>query len=186
MRVEKIEEGDLVTVPSKKFSNASNTYRVHRKLNDEYLLIHPLSDECFILRHFKELNKVQAIPPNPIECCLAYAKKNDGCIGHTMKAELAAMTFFFLIKKEFTMRQRSELASICGKVASVILHNDLQNASSIVSANVALLDDFHQTLYNNFLKVINNINTIKTKNERYTLFNLAGFVLAQLRDSIYE
>jgi hypothetical protein len=180
MQKKQVKENDLVTVTTNKYSNASNTYRVFKRIGNECILSHPLSPECFIVKPLDDLNNVPAILQNSTEKCLVFAKKNDRFLSHSVKADLEAMVFYFTIKKDFTIKQKSELASICGKITSVILQNNIMAACKLIIRHKVLLDDFHTTLYNTFEKVIKQPNLLKTKIERFTVFNLCGFIIAQL------
>lgn len=180
MEKREIKENDLVTIQTTKYNTASNTYRVYRKFEGSCILTHPLAPECYIIRKDEDLNNVQAVLPNSLERCLYFAKQNQELLSHSSRADLEAMIYFFVIKKDFTPKQRTDLAAICGRVAAVKLHSNTAVACETVTRNIALLDDHFTTMYNNFEKVIKKPSLLKTKTERYSVFNLAGFVMAQL------
>ena len=175
-------KGGIVTYDQgSSYDTSSNTYVYQEKLNSvEVLLSHPLTPKINIIVEEEKLNQTQAVMRNPVELCLYYANQNKELLGHTHRADLQAMCYYFVVERNFTMKQRSDLASICGKIASVQLHNNMEAASKLIIDNRPLLDDFHVTLYNNFESVIRDSNTLKKKSERFAVFNLAGFVLAQL------
>lgn len=178
-----IQEGDLVTVNLGEYQSVSNTYLVAKKLEHQSILSHPLAPECLILKDDSELNKCLASMQNAVEKCLFYSRKNKELLGVTMNANLEALCFYFVIKKSFTLKQRDELASICGKIASVVLENKVASAVMLIKQNRVLLDEFNQMQCNQISKIINDPISIKTKNERYLIFNIAGFILAQLSNS---
>jgi hypothetical protein len=178
-----IQAGDLVTVSLGEYQVISNTYRVARKLDGESVLSHPLAPDCFILRKDTDLNQTFPSMQSAVEKCLVYAQKNRDLLSHTMKEDLDALCFYIVIKKSLTPKQRTELANICGKIASIHLNYSLSSAIASVKANKALLDDYTLTLFNNSKRSINDPHSIDNKIERYKIFSIAGFVLAQLSNS---
>lgn len=175
-----IKIDDLVTVPSKKYNTSANTYKVVRKLKGECLLAHPLSDDCFLLKKDKDLNNFQATLQNSIEKCLNFANKNKHLLGHSSRYDLESMIYLFVIKRELSMKQKAELSSICGKISSVMLQNNLQSAIDYINPNNAILDDHHTTLFNSVKECIKNPTKIRTKKEKFAIFSIAGFLMAQL------
>lgn len=174
-----IKEGDLVTTQNQDYNTASNTYKVIRPKGAECLLQHPLTTDILVLKPQTDLNNVQASLQNSIEKCLVFAKEYDKFLSHTAKADLQAMIYFFVVKKLFTTKQRADIANICGKIASVILQSNIKAACDLITKELALLDDFLIPQYNNIEKIVKQPNLVKTKNERFTIFNIAGFLLAQ-------
>lgn len=178
-----IKVGDLVTLQVGEFSTVSNTYKVERKLEAESLLSHPLAPGFLILKKDDELNSALGILQNDLEKCLSFAKKHDEYLGYSLKSDLDALCMYFVIKKNITSKQRNELSNMCGKVASVILNNNMQLALMKIRENKILLDDFNIALFNAYKEVIEDPLKIKDKSARYTIFNISGFILAQLQVS---
>ena len=174
-----IAEGDIVTVELDDAA-VSNTYFVLRKLTDECVLSHPLAPECLIIKSDLELNNTGATMQSPLEKCLNFAKSNKASLGYTMAADLEALSYYFTIKKQFTPKQRADLANICGKIASVSLGNNVSAAVSTIKYNKPLLDEYNYTLCNSVKGVLTDPLSLSGKGQRYTVFNIAGFVLAQL------
>lgn len=175
-----IKVGDLVTLTLGEYNTVSNTYRVERKLETECILSHPLAPECFIIKKDDDLNSELATLKDPIEKCLYYAKKHRDYLNHVTKADLDSLCIYFVLKKVFSSKQRSELAAICGKIACIILGDNLSLAISKIKGNEALLDDYSQILYNNYKNLLENKTKIKAVSEKHAIFNIAGFILAQL------
>jgi hypothetical protein len=175
-----ILEGDLVTVELNQFQAVSNTYRVLKKLQDICILSHPLAADCLIMKLDHELNNTFPSTRSPLEKCLYYAKNNKEYLGYTMTEDLEALCYYFVIRRQFTPKQRNDLANICGKIASVVLGNSISAAISGIKQNKALLDEYNHSLYENVKKVVESPLTPKSKGERYTIFNIAGFLLAQM------
>ena len=179
-----IKADDIVTVAVGPYQMMSNTYIVARKLINESVLVHPIAPECFILKDDSELNQTLAQGQNPVEKCLLFAKMNANILGHSMTADLDALCYYFVVRKNFTPKQRHDLANIVGKIASVILSNNLSAAAQTIKQNVALFDEYSYTLYQKNKGVADHPMEIREKTERFTLFNLAGFVLAQEYNNI--
>ena len=174
-----IKEGAIVTVPMGLYQNMSNTYIVARKLPTECVLVHPIALDCCIIKADEELNQTLAQAQNPVEKCLLFAKAHVNILGHSMAADLDAVCYYFVVKKNLTSKQRHDLANLVGKIASVILSNNLTAAGIKIKQNIALFDEYSFTLYQKNKNVVDRPVEIKDKVERFTLFNLAGFVLAQ-------
>lgn len=173
-----VQEGDLVTLTLDEFSGVSNTYLVAKKLPDQSLLQHPLAPECYLLKDDSELNKSFPDLQKPLEKCLFFAKKHKDLLGYIISAELDALCYYFVLRKTITTKQRHDLANICGRIASFLLQANLTQAIALIKANEPLLDEHSQVL----LSSLGNLSApsqIKNKGERYTIFNIAGFVLAQ-------
>lgn len=182
MEKKAIKTGDLVTVDFGKFNTSSNTYQVFKKIKNQSVLYHPLVPECLLVKNDSELNNVLAILQSPTERCLAFAKANTQYLGYSSAADIDALCYYFVIKKDLTPKQRTELASSCGKVAARMLNNNIQSATEIINQNIALLDDFTATIYHKFKKKINNIQLIETITDRFSIWNIVGFILAQLHE----
>jgi hypothetical protein len=178
-----IREGDLVTVSLNEYQIVSNTYQVLKKLEKQSILKHPLAPECLLLKDDSELNNAFPSMQNGVERCLFFAKKNKECLGYTMAADLDALCYYFVIKKDFSPKQRQELASMCGKIASVILGNNVTSAMMTIKQNKALLDEYNHALMNSIKKIMDDPLSLNTKGERYKIFNIAGFLLAHLSNS---
>lgn len=178
-----IKEGDLVTIALSEYQSVSNTYVVAKKLEGECVLSHPLAPECYIIKKDDALNDYFPTMQNSIEKCLFFAKKNKDCLGYSLASDLEALCYFFVIKKEFTPKQRTDLANICGKISSVLLGNNLSYAVTYIKQNQVLMDEYNHALFNSVKKILDDTRNLKTKVERYSIFNIAGFLLAQVSNS---
>ena len=175
-----LKEGDLVTVDHAN-SQMSNTYVVVSVLDDRVFLRHPLAPECLIERNSKDLDNDLAVLKPSLEKCLEYAKKNSNMLGYTAKADLEALCFYYVVKKTITPKQRNELSHICGKLAAIELEHNTTLAVEIVKKNAVLLDEFMQVIFNHNKKALDNPAKVDSRTERFAIFNLAGFILANLR-----
>src|SRR5437764_1220934 len=120
-----IKEGDLVTVTLGPYQVVSNTYLVAKKLEAESILSHPLAPDLYILKKDEDLNNAFPSMQNPVEKCLYYAKKHRDILGFTMSSDLDALCYYFVIRKDFSPKQRGDLASICGKIAAAVLNGNV-------------------------------------------------------------
>ena len=174
-----IKERDIVTISIGEYQTMSNTYIVLRKLQGESVLVHPIAMDCCILKKDNELNANLAQGQNPVERCLIYAKAHTDILGHSMAADLDALCYYFIVKKNFTQKQRHDLTNIVGKIASVVLASNQAAAANKVKKNAPLLDEYSNTLYQKNKHIIETPSNIQDRTEKFTLFNLAGFILAQ-------
>ena len=175
-----ILEGDLVTIDTDEHYVGSNTYQVLKKLPSECVLSHPLAPECLIIKADLELNNTFPSMQSSIERCLKFAKANRSDLGFSTSAELDSLTYYFIIKKQLSSKQRNDLANICGKIAAIILGNNVAAAVSEIKHNKALLDEYNHSLCNSVKGVLQDPLSLEGKGQRFTIFNIAGFILAQL------
>lgn len=178
-----IKQGDLVTVQLSENSTASNVYSVHRKLDGECVLSHPLYPQCLIIRPDTELNLVAASLKNSTEKCLEFVMKNRTFLDHNSVCDVLAMAAYFVINRKLSSRQLKVLAGYCGKIASIILDNNLGSATKKVADNAALLDEYNLVWFNNLRDIYSGKKT-PSPNQRESVFNQAGFILAQLETNI--
>lgn len=178
-----IKQGDLVTVQLEEHNSSSNVYVVARKFEGESLLNHPLFPACYILKKDTELNLVSATLKNPTEKCLEFVMKNKELLFPDLVAEVKALAAYFIIQRKLSNSQLKSLAFFCGRVASAKLDNNVVLAMKTVTTNVGLLDEYNTVWFNNFKNIYEG-KKIPSPNERSSIFNQAGFVLAQLETTI--
>ena len=176
-----IKEKDLVTVLLEANTVASNTYVVARKLEDECVLSHPLYPNCFIIRKDSELNLVAPATKSPIERCIEFTRKNAEYLGYEAAVEMESLAAYFVINRKFSLGQKKRITIACGKIAAIMLGNDVSEAIRIVNSNRALLDSYNIQWYEHrdFAPIFQG-GVRPTPKQWNTVFNLAGFVLAQL------
>lgn len=177
-----ILEGDLVTINLSEYQAVSNTYQVKKKLEGQSILSHPLAPDCLIIKDDTELNNAFPSMQSQIEKCLFFAKKKRDVLGHTMAEDLEALCFYFVIRKDFSQKQRHDLSNICGKIASVVLGN-VSTAVTTIKQNKSLLDEQHYGMMNSIKAIIDNPLTLRDRRDKFKIFNIAGFILAQLSNS---
>lgn len=183
MNTIQIKKGDLVTIPLQPNNAASNVFQVARKLDGESVLNHPLFPDCYIIKNDDELNQAAASMKNHTEKCLEYASKYKKYLDYETSIDLESLCLYFTINRKLSPKQKKALSNICGKIATIYCADDISFALRTVNENIALLDEFNNMWYSNFEKIFKGQKTIGTKNQRITVFNMAGFVLAQLESS---
>ena len=173
-----IKPKDLVTVQLD--TDVSNTYIVYKVIDDEVLLHHPLSPEVFIIRDIEQLNKVAPNIKDSAERALNFAFTHVKYLDHNSHADLEALSLYYVVKKRLTPRQKNILSSMCGTIACIIMDNDIAKVSAYIKENHALFDDFNRMWYNNFQGLFNGTQPITSKKQRASIFNMAGFLMAEL------
>ena len=176
-----IKTNTLVTLANSAYNTQSNTYEVAKRLpGGDCLLKHPLAPEIFLKRRIEELNRVMPTLQSPVEKCLYFCQKHKSVLSHTDIADLEAFSLYFVLRKNITNKQRSQINSLCGKISSSILGQSLEQATNIIKDNEVLLDEFNRVLFNMYKQSINNYQKIENKKQRYSIFELAGFLMSQL------
>lgn len=181
------KKDDLVTVQLDETNKASNTYIVLGHIVDDegdatdaVVVYHPLHPKCFIVKHISDLNKVQANLKDSTERSLEFAWKNQDNLDHNMKGDLEALRLYFVVNRSLTNRQKTQLANITGTIAAIYFHNDISIAMRYVVDNNAVLDTFNSMWYMNFKDLFMGRKPIVSPKQRASIFNIAGFVLAEL------
>lgn len=174
-----VQVDDIVTV---KLENpaASNTYIVDTVIDDHALLKHPLFPRCLVKFKIEDLNRVSPNVKDSIERSLDFASRNKQYLDYNTCADLEALCMYFVFCRKLTPRQKSILSNICGTIASIKLDNDINAAMESIKENAALLDEFNSMWYRNFNGLFSGTQPITSKKQRAAIFNIAGFVLAEL------
>ena len=180
-----IDKGSIVTVDVNS-ETSSNTYIVHEKVGDKCFLYHPIFPECFIEKNINELNKIAARIKDSTERGLNFALNSKKYLDYNTLADLEALCLYFSIRRKLTPRQKHLLSTICGTIASIKLNNNTDQAIKLIIENEGLLDDFNKMWYHNFRKLFNGQQVITSKKQRSSIFNIAGFVFAELNYPITE
>lgn len=172
-------KGTIVTV---KFDNmvSSNTYVVESDCGDTALLHHPLFPKALIRYSKQDLDVVAPNVKDSIERSLDFVNKNSQYLDYNMLADHDALCMYFVIRRKLTPRQKGILSSICGLIASIKLNNDINAAMELVKSNEAILDEFNAMWYRNFKRLFTGRQLITSKKQRSAIFNIAGFVMAEL------
>lgn len=175
-----IKQGDLVTVNLQSNYSSSNVYMVHRKLETECLLSHPLAPNCFLLKADTELNQVAPTLKNAVERCMDYAHRNMEAFDANDAAELKALFSHFVVNRRLSQRQGRTISAACGKIAAANMRNNLMSAIQLVVGNKGLLDDYNLFWFERMSEVYTGKKSAVSPKQRVAIFNQAGFILAQL------
>lgn len=178
-----IKVGDIVTTNLGQFNNFSNTYLVTSCPEGSRLLTHPLAPECLIIKNESELNTQGANLQDAFEKCLNFASKHKALLGSTNVADLEALIFYFVIKKDLTSKQKSDTLNTCGIIASRLMKGDSNQALLLVKKHHILFDNVTHPSFSYVKEIVSNRYRIENKNQVYNLFSLAGYCLAQLEYS---
>ena len=174
-----IKKDDIVT---KAFENlaASNTYIVASIDGENAFLYHPLYPQIFIKEKVNELNHVQANLKDSTEKSLDFANKNRNLLDYNTQGDLDALCAYFVVSRKLTSRQKQLLSNTCGIIAAIKFNDDAKLAMDLVKKNEGLLDDFNGMWYRSFKKVFFGRQVISSKKQRDVVFNITGFILAEL------
>lgn len=178
-----IQTGDVVTIP---FENlvSSNTFIVDTVVGDDALLYHPLFPKILVKEQVVKLNKVQANLKDSTERSLDFANNNKKYLDYNTTADLESLCTYFVVRRKLTPRQKSLLSSICGKIAGIKFNDNIQEAMNLIKKNEGVLDDFNGMWYRNFKSLFVGRQPITSKKQRDAIFNIAGFVLAELETPV--
>lgn len=171
----------LVTVSNR--NGESNVYTLEKELkDDEVLLSHPLSYDTFIVKNARDLDVVPAIPKSPYERCLEYVLNHSDYFDFERRAEITCLCSNFVVNRKFTDRLRNLLARLVGVPAKIKFQNSTKEAIAFVNENKALLDDYHNRVYHNvtYNPIFKGVARPENGRQLETVFNLAGFLLAQI------
>lgn len=183
MTSKEFKPGEIVTV---RYANAgsSNTFIVESDCGETVLLQHPLFPQC-LTRHSKD--KLDLVAPNvkdSIERGLDFIRNNLKYLDYDTSVDHEALCLYFVVRRRMTPRQKNLLASICGTIAAFKLNNDLKAAMEMVKDNAAVLDEFNSMWYRNFAGLFSGKQPVTSKKQRSAIFNMAGFVMAELENPV--
>lgn len=179
MRETTINTGEIVTLD---FGDLpiSNTYIVDSVEDKTLLLSHPLSPDILIRVPKNSVNKVVAQVKDSSERMLDFVRSNSQYLGYRQKADLEALALYYVVHRKLSDNQKKTLSNMTGIIASIHFNNDIQLAMKYIQNHEGLLDDFNSLWYNNFSKLFTGEKRLKSSKQRAALFNIAGFVLAEL------
>lgn len=178
----KLEENSIVALDLK--SPGSNTFYVDTDEGNTVLLTHPLMEKYVLIRVDKQMitNTIGANVKDSTERCIDYAKANRSMIDHNTGNDLEAIAMYFAIKRKLTPRQKQTISNICGMIAAIKFSDDIKEAMAFITKNSLLLDEFNAMWFNNFKGLFSGRQPITSKKQRDAIFNMAGYVLAELEN----
>lgn len=160
----------------------SSTFIVDTVEENSFLLTHPLAAGILIRVPASRVNKSNANIKDSLERGIDYANTNRKYLDYNTALDLEAVAIFFTLKRLLTPRQKQTLANICGVVASVKFHDDVNLAIQFVNKNSALLDEFNRMWYINFSNLFSGRHPISSKKQKIAIFNIAGYILAEIEN----
>lgn len=175
-----IKKNSIVTLDL--HNHTSNTFMVDTVEDDSVLLSHPLAPGVLVRVSKERVNTTAANIKDSMERSIDYANSNKQYLDYNTVSDLEAVAIYFTLKRKLTPRQKQTLANICGVIASVKFDNDLREAMNFVSKNSSLLDEFNLMWYNNFKGLFTGNQMITSKKQRSAIFNIAGYVLAEMEN----
>jgi hypothetical protein len=177
-----LKENDVVTLDLGKNSKLSNAYHIHRKLDGESILSHPLAPQCLIIKKDSELNTVLGHGKSTHQRCLEYVKRNKQYLSYHDKCEIDALCLYFVVYKNTTPQHRHSVSLLCEVIAKIYCQGSLNRAYKILKENKPVIqaDEFNERYYALHEKFIEGIETKMTDKQISTIYRLVGFSLAQI------
>ena len=177
---ERFVGGEVVTV---RFDDAvsSNAYLVDSDDGEGTVLLkHPLFPSCLLRFPKSDLDQVAPNVKDSTERSLDFANANAKYLDYNTLADHEALCLYFVVRRKLTPRQKNLLSNICGQIAGIKLNDDIKYAMSLVASHEAILDEFNLMWYRNFSGLFSGRQNITSRKQRSAIFNIAGFVLAEL------
>lgn len=148
-------------------------------------LNHPLASKVFLKVEAKNFDELQSIQiqtqgKSDTQKQLEFCKKYEKYLGYEENLKLLLLCESFVINRSLGNEQKKNISDLCGTIAKIHLNNDIKLAVKIVNDNSPLLDDFNRNWYNNLKLYFSFSKEIDSRGKRSTIFNMSGFVLAQL------
>ena len=175
-----MKKGDIVTIPLEPNNNASNTYIVYEVLDQVALLRHPLNDDILIAKPLPVINTVAANVKDSMERGINFILQNKEIFDYNSLADLEAIILYFIVHRKMSNRQKRTISNLCGVIAEHYFNDDISLAIKYINENEGILDDFNRMWYKNFKDYFKGNRIVDTKNRRVSIFNMAGFILAEL------
>ena len=176
--MENLKEGDIVTLDFN--SDVSNTLEIHKIVDNHAYLNHPLSPDIFIKKELSTLNKVSPNVKDSTERSLDFVKTNKEYLDYNNKLDLESLCISFIVNRKLTPKQKKILSDLSGKIAEIKFNGNVKDAMRFITSNEVLLDGFNKMWYNNFSNLFSGKQTITSKKQLSAIFNIAGFVCAEL------
>ena len=179
-----VKPGSLVTIDAK--NKQINTYKVKFLLDNGNLALlhHPLAPEVYLLEEINNLNNTLANLRSPLENCIRFCLKNSEYLNYDERLDLDAIALYYVVRRVLSNQQKASLAKITGKVASILNTYNISKCVEIVNKNLHLLDEFNKYWYNNLEKVFKDPEKVRSKNQKRSIYNISGFVMAQIGSTL--
>lgn len=163
-------------------NTSSNTFIVDTVEDNSYLLSHPLAPGVLVRVEKDKVNLTSANIKDSSERGIDYANLNRQYLDYNTSLDLEGLAMVFALKRKLTPRQKTILSQINGVVAKSRFNDDLRETMSFIKRNVSILDDFNLMWFNNLSEVFTGVKSIKTLKQRNLIFNIAGYLLAEMEN----
>jgi hypothetical protein len=163
-------------------NTSSNTFIVDTIEENSYLLSHPLAPGVLVRVEKDKVNLTSANIKDSSERGIDYANLNRQYLDYNTSQDLDGLAIVFALKRKLTLRQKTILSQINGVVAKSKFNDDIRETMSFIKKNVTILDDFNLMWYNNLSEIFNGNLIIKTVKQRNVIFNIAGYLLAEMEN----
>ena len=175
-----LEEGQLVTLDLDDKS-VSNTYILDTlEAGDKALIRHPAYDGWLKRVSVDRLDRVSATIKDSLERGIDFIQTGVDILSKDDAADLESILLYFINNKGLSNGLKKRLSDLMGKVAKLQLQDNITDAMRLVVDNQGLLDEFNNLWYHNYRKIFNGQQRVSSAKQRTTIFNMAGFVLAEL------
>jgi hypothetical protein len=178
----KIEKASIITVDLG--NNISNTFVVDTIEDTTLLVSHPLAKGILIRVSKDKADGSMAKIKDSSERGIDFANSNRRYLDFNALLDLDCICTSFVLTKRVTPRQKSIIASICGVVAEVKFNDDLKETMKFITKNSTMLDEFNYLWFTNFRKLFSGDQPVFSKKQRSAIFNIAGFLLAELENPV--
>lgn len=165
-------------------NTSSNTFIVDTVEDVSYLLSHPLAPGVLIRVDKDKVNLTSANIKDSSERGIDYANLNRQYLDYNTSLDLDGLAMVFALKRKLTPRQKTILSAINGVVAKSKFNDDIRETMSFIKKNVSILDDFNLMWFNNLSEIFNGSMAIRTLKQRNVIFNIAGYLLAEMENPI--
>lgn len=163
-------------------SQSSNAFIVDTVEENHVLVYHPMAPSILVRIPKEQINTVQPNIKDSLERGIDFGNANAHHLDYNSKADLESLAIYFAVKRKLTPRQKQALAAICGTIAAAKFNDDIRAAMVFVTKNNMMLDDFNRMWYNNFKGLFTGQQVITSKKQTDAIFNIAGFVLAEIEN----
>lgn len=173
------KSGEIVTMELR--TKGSNTFIYVGKLNSEQnILTHPLANGMAVIVPDGSINVMSAGIKDSVERCLDYANKRKTVLQPNTKVDLECLSVYYGLKRTMSPNLKKILANISGTIAAIEFGNDINATMKFISNHRDHLDDFNLMWFNNFKGLFNGSQPITSEKQSNAIYNMAGFVLAEL------
>lgn len=176
-----LKEGQSVSYIQSTDKNESPLYIIKSIKNGQCLLYHPKTPSIFMQVEVECLRPNVGYIKGSLERALEFIENDLEKLDFYEVQDYVSLLTCFSVHRTFTKNQKRILYSICGKLAKIHFNEDLNKTMSFIVENNPLLDEFNTMWFNKFKKLFDKKIPVKGKRQKEAIFNMAGFLLAELK-----